>query len=181
MPTPRRSGRVIVYTGDGKGKTTAALGLALRAVGRGMNVAVLQFVKSPERTYGEQLVLERLGVDVRQLGAGFTWTKTPDIHREALKRAWAVAKEYVYSGRYDMIVLDELNNVLAIDRFPVEDIVSVSEVLELIRTRPPSLHLVITGRSARPELMAAADIVTEMKLIKHDYEQGRTAMKGIEF
>ncbi|AKM19083.1 cob(I)yrinic acid a,c-diamide adenosyltransferase [Anoxybacillus geothermalis] len=181
MPTPRRRGRVIVYTGDGKGKTTAALGLALRAVGRGMNVAILQFVKSPERTYGEQLALRRLGVEVRQLGAGFTWTKTPDIHREALRHAWALAKQYIHSGRYDLIVLDELNNALAIDRFPVHDIVSVEEVLEAIRTRPPALHLVITGRAARPELMAAADIVTEMKLVKHDYEQGRTAMKGIEF
>ncbi|WP_031409390.1 cob(I)yrinic acid a,c-diamide adenosyltransferase [Geobacillus vulcani] len=181
MPTPRRSGRVIVYTGDGKGKTTAAFGLALRAIGRGMQVAVLQFIKSPERTYGEQLALQRLGVDVRQLGAGFTWTKTPEVHREALQRAWTVAKEYVHSGRYDVIVLDELNNALAIDRFPVGDILSVNDVLELIRTRPPELHLVITGRAAHPELMAAADIVTEMKLVKHDYEQGRTAMKGIEF
>ncbi|OKO88935.1 cob(I)yrinic acid a,c-diamide adenosyltransferase [Geobacillus proteiniphilus] len=181
MSVPHRDGRVIVYTGDGKGKTTAAFGLALRAVGRGMNVAVLQFLKSPERTYGEQLALQRLGVEVRQLGAGFTWTKTPDVHREALKRAWAVAKEYVHSGRYDVIVLDELNNALAIDRFPVDDILSVNDVLELICTRPPSLHLVITGRAAHPELMAVADIVTEMKLVKHDYEQGRTAMKGIEF
>ncbi|NNV05913.1 cob(I)yrinic acid a,c-diamide adenosyltransferase [Geobacillus sp. C56-T2] len=181
MPTPRRSGRVIVYTGDGKGKTTAALGLALRAVGRGMRVAVLQFIKSPERTYGEQLALRRLGVEVRQLGAGFTWTKTPEVHREALRRAWAVTNEYVHSSRYDVIVLDELNNALAIDRFPISDILSVNDVLELIRTRPPALHLVITGRAAHPELMAAADITTEMKLVKHDYEQGTTAMKGIEF
>ncbi|ABO67045.1 MULTISPECIES: cob(I)yrinic acid a,c-diamide adenosyltransferase [Geobacillus] len=181
MPTPRRSGRVIVYTGDGKGKTTAALGLALRAVGRGMNVAVLQFLKSPERTYGEQLALRRLGIEVHQLGAGFTWTKTADVHRQALQRAWTLAKQYVHSGQYDLIVLDELNNALAIDRFPVDDIISVEDVLELIRTRPPSLHLVITGRSARPELIAVADIVTEMTLVKHDYEQGEAAMKGIEF
>ncbi|MEW5322293.1 cob(I)yrinic acid a,c-diamide adenosyltransferase [Geobacillus thermoleovorans] len=181
MPVQRHNGRVIVYTGDGKGKTTAAFGLALRAVGRGMNVVILQFLKSPERTYGEQLALQRLGVEVRQLGAGFTWTKTPDVHREALKRAWAVAKECVHSGRYDVIVLDELNNALAIDRFRVDDIVSVEDVLELIRTRPPSLHLVITGRAAHPELIAAADIATEMTLIKHDHEQGTTAMKGIEF
>jgi cob(I)alamin adenosyltransferase len=176
-----RNGRVIVYTGDGKGKTTAAFGLVLRAVGRGMKVAVLQFIKSPERTYGEQLALRRLGIEVHQLGAGFTWTKTADVHRQALQRAWTLAKQYVHSGQYDLIVLDELNNALAIDRFPVDDIISVEDVLELIRTRPPSLHLVITGRSARPELIAVADIVTKMTLVKHDYEQGEAAMKGIEF
>ena len=181
LPTHKTKGRVIVYTGDGKGKTTAALGLAIRAAGRGKKAAVIQFIKSPERTYGEQLIFQKLGIEMYQMGAGFTWTKTPEVHREALKRAWEFAKEKVMSGMYDLIVLDELNNALAIDRFPVDDIVSVQDVLQLIRTRPPALHLVITGRSAKRELMEAADIVTEMKLVKHDYEQGVTAMKGIEF
>ncbi|WP_374720293.1 cob(I)yrinic acid a,c-diamide adenosyltransferase [Parageobacillus toebii] len=180
MPPYKKKGRIIVYTGDGKGKTTAALGLAIRAAGRGKKVVVIQFIKSPERTYGEHLIFQKLGIEMYQMGAGFTWTKTPEVHRQALKAAWEFTKEKVLSGMYDLIVLDELNNALAIDRFPVDDIVSVQDVLQLMEKRPPALHLVITGRSAKRELIEAADIVTEMKLIKHDYVQGVTAMKGIE-
>nr|AAR04819.1 ATP:corrinoid adenosyltransferase [Geobacillus stearothermophilus] len=130
--------------------------------------------------YGEYLIFQKLGIEMYQMGAGFTWTKTPEVHRQALKAAWGFTEEKVLSGMYDLIILDELNNALAIDRFPVDDIVSVQDVLRLIEKRPPDLHLVITGRSARRELIEIADIVTEMKLIKHDYEQGVTAMKGIE-
>ncbi|GLH62785.1 cob(I)alamin adenosyltransferase [Parageobacillus sp. G301] len=180
LPPYKKKGRIIVYTGDGKGKTTAALGLAIRAAGRGKKVAVIQFIKSPERTYGEHLIFQKLGIEMYQMGAGFTWTKTPEVHRQALKAAWEFTKEKVLSGMYDLIVLDELNNALAIDRFPVDDIVSVQDVLRLMEKRPPDLHLVITGRSANRKLIEAADIVTEMKLIKHDYEKGVTAMKGIE-
>ncbi len=180
LPPYKKKGRIIVYTGDGKGKTTAALGLAIRAAGRGKKVVVIQFIKSPERTYGEHLIFQKLGIEMYQMGAGFTWTKTPEVHRQALKAAWEFTKEKVLSGMYDLIVLDELNNALAIDRFPVDDIVSVQDVLQLMEKRPPALHLVITGRSAKRELIEAADIVTEMKLIKHDYVQGVTAMKGIE-
>ena len=180
LPPYKKKGRIIVYTGDGKGKTTAALGLAIRAVGRGKKVAVIQFIKSPERTYGEHLIFQKLGIEMYQMGAGFTWTKTPEVHRQALKAAWEFTKEKVLSGMYDLIVLDELNNALAIDRFPVDDIVSVQDVLRLMEKRPPDLHLVITGRSANRKLIEAADIVTEMKLIKHDYEKGVTAMKWIE-
>ncbi|RDE32767.1 cob(I)yrinic acid a,c-diamide adenosyltransferase [Parageobacillus thermoglucosidasius] len=181
LPPHKTKGRVIVYMGDGKGKTTAALGLAIRAAGRGKKAAVIQFIKSPERTYGEQLILQKLGIEMYPMGAGFTWTKTPEAHRRALKAAWELTQEKVLSGMYDLMILDELNNALAIDRFPVDDIISVQKVLQLIEKRPPALHLVITGRFAKREIIEAADIVTEMKLVKHDYEQGVTAMEGIEF
>lgn len=180
MKTKER-GLLLVHTGEGKGKTTAALGLIVRAIGQGLNVLMIQFIKSPERTYGEKLTLEKLGVEIHQMGAGFTWTKTPEEHREALKSAWALTKEKVQSGSYDLIILDELNNALAINRFPIEDVLPFAEVMELIRTRPRQLHLVITGRNAHPELMAVADLVTEMKAIRHYYDEGIPAVRGIEY
>lgn len=117
-----KKGLTLVFTGDGKGKTTSAIGLAVRAVGRGMKVKILQFIKSPQRSYGEQIALKKIGVEMVQLGTGFTWTKTPEEHREALKKAWPIAKEAVMSGEFDIVVLDELNNALAIDKFPIDDV-----------------------------------------------------------
>lgn len=181
MPRAITRGLTLVYTGDGKGKTTAALGLCVRAVGRGYKVLVLQFIKSPERTYGEQLALEKLGVEFRQLGIGFTWTKTPEEHRTALTQALAVAKEVIRSAEYDVIILDELNNALAITKFPIDDVLPLQEVLEMIFDRPEGMHLVVTGRSAHPEIIARADLVTEMKPIKHYYDEGIPAVYGIEF
>ncbi|MGF7088049.1 cob(I)alamin adenosyltransferase [Kroppenstedtia sanguinis] len=96
-------GLTLVYTGEGKGKTTAALGLGLRSTGRGMKVRIFQFIKSPQRTYGEQLAFKKLGVEMTQLGVGFTWTKTPEEHREALKEGWPKAKQAVLSGEYDVV------------------------------------------------------------------------------
>lgn len=177
----KERGLLLVHTGEGKGKTTAALGLLVRAIGQGLNVLMIQFIKSPERTYGEKLTLEKLGVEIHQMGVGFTWTKTPEEHRAALKSAWALTKEKVQSGKYDLIILDELNNALAINRFPIEDVLPFAEVVELIRTRPRQLHLVITGRNAHPDIMAVADLVTEMKAIKHYYDEGIPAVRGIEF
>ena len=113
-----RQGLTLVYTGHGKGKTTAALGLALRSIGRGYQVKILQFIKSPQRSYGEQIALKKLGVEMVQLGIGFTWLKTPEEHREALKKAWPQARDAVMSGEYDVVIWDELNNALAIDKFP---------------------------------------------------------------
>ncbi|CAM3641582.1 cob(I)yrinic acid a,c-diamide adenosyltransferase [Marinicrinis lubricantis] len=174
-------GLFLVYTGDGKGKTTAALGLAVRALGRGLKVLILQFIKSPERSYGERKVLRELGVEIQQLGIGFTWTKTPEEHREALKNAWALTKEKVMQGGYDLVILDELNNALAIERFKVDDVLPLHEVLELIEKRPTGMHLVMTGRSAKPEIIECADLVTVMEPVKHYYEEGVKAVKGIEF
>jgi len=105
---------VLVFTGDGKGKTTAAMGLAARAAGRGHRVLAIQFIKSPQRSYGEQIALQKLGVEIVQTGAGFTWTKTPEEHREALRQGWALARERILRGKEKLIILDEINNALAI-------------------------------------------------------------------
>ncbi|MFS0576599.1 cob(I)yrinic acid a,c-diamide adenosyltransferase [Sporosarcina sp. 179-K 3D1 HS] len=176
-----KKGLTLVFTGDGKGKTTAALGLALRSTGRGMKVQIYQFIKSPQRSYGEQIAFKKLGVEIVQLGIGFTWTKTPEEHREALKKAWPIARDAVMSGEYDVVILDELNNALAIDKFPIDDVLPKEEVLDMIRNKPEHVHLVITGRSALPEIRELADLVSVIEPEKHYYEDGVDAVKGIEF
>lgn len=174
-------GLFLVYTGDGKGKTTASLGVTLRAVGRGLKVRYMQFIKSPERTYGEALALRKLGVEMEQMGIGFTWTKTPEEHRNALQLAWAKAKEALADPTIDLLVLDELNNALAITKFPIDDVLPLQEVIEAIQNRPKSMHLVITGRSAKEELTQLADLVSTIDATKHYYEEGIAAVKGLEF
>lgn len=176
-----KRGLTLVYTGDGKGKTTAALGLAIRAIGRGLNIKIYQFIKSPERTYGEKIALEKLGVEMEQLGIGFTWTKTPEEHREALRIGWPKAKEAVMSGKYDLVILDELNNALAIDTFPIDDVLPLQEVISMIKEKPAHVHLVITGRNAKDEIKEVADLVSVVQEEKHYYHEGVQAVKGIEF
>lgn len=177
----KQKGLTLVYTGNGKGKTTSSVGLAVRAVGRGLNVKIFQFIKSPERTYGEQIALKKLGVEMVQLGIGFTWTKTPEEHREALRKAWPIAKEAVMSGEYDVVVLDELNNALAISTFPIDDVLPLEEVTDLIQHKPAHVHLVITGRDAKQEIKDVADLVSVIDVEKHYYDEGVPAVKGIEF
>ncbi|WP_433958011.1 cob(I)yrinic acid a,c-diamide adenosyltransferase [Cytobacillus horneckiae] len=175
-------GMLLVYTGEGKGKTTASLGVTLRAIGRGMKVKYYQFIKSPERTYGEQIALRKLGVETVQLGVGFTWTKTPEEHREALTNAWKTVREELKDTTTDVLVLDELNNALAITKFPIDDVLPLAEVLEAIKQRPKTMHVVITGRSAHPSILALADLVSTIDATKHYYaEQDVKAMKGLEF
>lgn len=176
-----RQGLFLLYTGDGKGKTTASLGVTLRAIGRGLSVTYLQFIKNPDRTYGEKLALAKLGVDMKQMGIGFTWTKTPEEHREALKKAWAVTKEKLEDDTIDLLVLDELNNALAIDRFPIDDVLPLEEVVEAIRNRPKTMHLIVTGRSAKQPLIDLADLVSTIEPTKHYYDEGIPAVKGLEF
>ena len=176
-------GLLIVHTGKGKGKSTAAFGLVLRALGNGMRVGIVQFVKGKWQT-GERPVLERFAdqVDLRVSGEGFTW-ETQDRARDiaAAEAGWAAAKEMIEAcrgeaPRYDMLVLDELNIVLRYDYLPL------AEVVEALSHRPPDLHVVVTGRNAKPELIEAADLVTEMTMVKHPFrEQGVKAQKGIEF
>ncbi|WP_372661524.1 cob(I)yrinic acid a,c-diamide adenosyltransferase [Cohnella sp.] len=176
----KERGLTLVYTGDGKGKTTAAIGLAVRAVGRGFKVLIIQFIKSPQRTYGEKIVFDKLGIGIHQMGIGFTWLKTPEEHREALRTAWAYAKECIMKGEHDLIILDEINNALAISTFPIDDVLPLSDVLGVIRNRPQGMHLVLTGRNAQPEVVEIADLVTEMNPVKHYYGEGVSAVMGIE-
>ncbi len=176
-------GLLIVHTGKGKGKSTAAFGLVLRALGNGMRVGIVQFVKGKWQT-GERPVLERFAdqVDLRVSGEGFTW-ETQDRARDiaAAEAGWAAAKEMIEAcrgaaPRYDMLVLDELNIVLRYDYL------AIAEVVAALSRRPPDLHVVVTGRNAKAELIEAADLVTEMTMVKHPFrEQGVKAQKGIEF
>ena len=172
-------GLLIVHTGKGKGKSTAAWGLALRALGNGMRVGVVQFVKGAWRS-GERAALEHFAdsLDIRVMGEGFTW-ETQDRERDirAAQAAWRAAEEMLAADPpYDMLILDEINIVLRYDYLPV------AEVVAALRSRPSMLHVVATGRNAREELLEAADLVTEMVAVKHPFrEQNVKAQKGIEF
>ena len=171
-------GLLIVHTGKGKGKSTAAFGLAARAIGNGMKVGIVQYVKGKWET-GERAVLERFPdqVTIRTMGEGFTW-ETQDRARDiaAAEKAWAVSQEMIADPAYDLVVLDELNIVLRYDHL------DLGEVLDTLRGRREMLHVVITGRNAKPALIEAADLVTEMTQIKHPFrEQNVRAQKGVEF
>jgi cob(I)alamin adenosyltransferase len=169
---------LMVHTGPGKGKSTAAFGLALRALGHGWKVGVVQFGKGAWQS-GERSMLERLGEDLiswHTLGEGFTW-ETQDRARdeEAARRAWVKAQELMANPDIRLLVLDELNIALRYEHLPLEEIVAA------LRARRDDLHVVVTGRNAKPELLEAADLVTEMTLVKHHFAAGVKAQEGIEF
>jgi cob(I)alamin adenosyltransferase len=175
-PRERRHGLVIVNTGDGKGKTTAALGILLRASGREMKVGMWQFVKNVDGWYGEHVAAEQLGVEMIPLGDGFTWlSENIEEDRALAEQGWSVCRDALRSGEYDVMIFDELTYPL---RFGWLD---MDEVLREVRERPVGTHVIITGRNAPEPLIEMADLVTEMKLIKHPYrEQGIGAQPGIE-
>lgn len=170
-------GVLLVHTGPGKGKSTAAFGLALRALGHGWRVGVVQFIKGAWQT-GERDALQRFGDQIswHTMGEGFTW-ETQDKARDiaAATRAWGKAKELMADPTIRLIVLDELNIALRYDYLPLD------EVIEALRDRRPDLHVVVTGRNAKPELIALADGVTEMGAVKHHFAAGIKAQEGIEF
>ena len=175
-------GLLIVHTGKGKGKSTAAFGLVVRALGNGMKVGVVQYVKGKWQT-GERGVLEKFPeqVEIRTMGEGFTW-ETQDRARDirAANNAWDVSRQMIEASRgddpkYDMVLLDELNIVL---RYGYLDL---AEVVEFLSNKPETLHVIVTGRNAKPELIEAADLVTEMTMVKHPFRAGVKAQKGIEF
>jgi cob(I)alamin adenosyltransferase len=170
-------GLIILHTGTGKGKSTAAFGLVLRCLGHGMRVGIVQFVKGAWST-GERTVLSRFPdlVTMRAMGEGFTW-ETQDRARDiaAARAAWALAKAMIADPGYRLVLLDELNIVLRYDYLPVEEVVTA------LRSKPRDLHVVVTGRNAKPELIEIADLVTEMRLVKHPFRAGVKAQAGIEF
>ena len=175
-------GLLIVHTGKGKGKSTAAFGLVIRALGHGMRVGIIQFVKGKWET-GERHVLEKFPdqVTIRTMGEGFTWeTQDRACDIAAAQSAWEAAKEMIDASRgeniaYDLVLLDELNIVLRYDYL------SLDEVVALLAGRPGDLHVVVTGRNAKDSLIEAADLVTEMTMVKHPFRSGVKAQQGIEF
>jgi cob(I)alamin adenosyltransferase len=170
-------GLLIVHTGKGKGKSTAAFGMVMRAVGHGMKVGVVQFVKGAWNT-GERVVLEKFPdlCTVRVMGEGFTW-ETQDRQRDIdhARAGWEEAKRMLANPDYRMVLLDELNIVLRYDYLPLD------EVVEALQNRPPGKHVIVTGRNASDRLIEIADLVTEMELIKHPFRSGVKAQAGIEF
>src|SRR5690349_10840378 len=180
-PTRRKAakqGLVIVHTGDGKGKTTAALGILMRAWGRDMRLGGIQFFKHENANFGELRSAQRMGFELTPMGDGFTWTsRDMDETQAKAIHGWEIARLKIASGNYDIFLLDEFTYVLSFGW------VDVQEAIAWLRAhKPPMLHLIITGRDAPPALVEYADLVTEMKLIKHPYlDQGIKAQAGIEF
>ncbi|MCW4117124.1 cob(I)yrinic acid a,c-diamide adenosyltransferase [Aurantimonas sp. MSK8Z-1] len=170
-------GLLIVHTGKGKGKSTAAFGMVFRALGNGMKVGIVQFVKGKWET-GERKVLERFPeqVTMTAMGDGFTW-ETQDRQRDiaAAEAAWARAKAMIADEEHDLVLLDELNIVLRYDYL------DLAEVLAVLAGKPAMKHVVVTGRNAKDELIEVADLVTEMEMVKHPFRSGVKAQKGIEF
>ncbi|MFN4250636.1 cob(I)yrinic acid a,c-diamide adenosyltransferase [Deinococcus sp.] len=171
-----RRGLLIVNTGNGKGKTTAALGLMLRAHGRGLRVRMFQFLKHESAKFGEHRTLDVLGLPYEGLGDGFTW-RSKDLENSAAMAAhgWSLARAAIESGEHDLIVLDEFTYALKYGWVPWP------EVEVVLRARDPLLHVVVTGRDALPELIALADTVSEIRPVKHAYEAGIGAQTGIEY
>jgi len=169
-------GRIIVNTGDGKGKTTAAFGTALRAAGHGQRIAIVQFIKGTWN-YGEATALEAFpNVYLQRIGSGFTWkADDPMVPRSLAREAWELSLRLAMSDDYDLLVLDELNYAAA------EGYVTEEEILEFLRNKPERLSVIITGRGASQGVIEAADTVTEMRAVKHAFENGSPAKKGIEY
>ena len=173
----KEKGLLIVHTGKGKGKTTAAMGLAVRAVGNGMRVGIVQFVKGKWET-GERAALEKFGdqITINTMGEGFTW-ETQDRQRDiaAAKAAWEKAKALIADDIHDIVLLDELNIVLRYDYL------DIAEIVAALNARPAMKHVVVTGRNAKDEMIEAADLVTDMTQVKHPFRSGVKAQIGIEY
>lgn len=175
MPTPKRKPLVVLYTGNGKGKTTAALGMMFRAWGRNMSVCMLSFIKTETSNYGEEKAARKLGIEMIPLGGGFTWlSKDLDKDRALAQRCWALCKEKISSQQYDIIVLDEIT-------YPINyGWIDLDDVIDTLKVRPDDLHVVLTGRDAPQQLIDFADLVTEMREVKHPFNEGIKAQAGVD-
>lgn len=175
-PNPDAAGMVIVYTGSGKGKTTAALGLAWRALGQGLKVAVVQYVKGKWRT-GERVFAESVpALDFHVMGLGFTW-ESDDISKDkaAAIKAWNESKDLILGGKHDVVILDEITYVINYGFIDLHDVVTT------LKVRPAHVTVVVTGRNAPPDIQELADLVTDMTVVKHPYKSGRKALRGIDY
>ena len=176
MTTEKRKALVVLYTGNGKGKTTAALGMLMRAWGRGMKVCMLSFIKNENSNFGEERAARKMGVELIPLGGGFTWlSKDLEKDKALAQRCWALCKDKIASGDYDIVILDEITYPLTYGWLDID------EVIETLRNRPENLHVVLTGREAPQALIDFADLVTEMREIKHPFTQGIKAQPGVDF
>jgi len=174
--TRENKGLVLIYTGNGKGKTTAALGQLLRVSGWHCKAVMFQFIKGSKLKAGEHRAAERFGLDLRPMGAGFTWNEKGLEKAIALSlKQWGNCREAIMSGKFDMIIMDEISYPLTLKW------ITMSEVVDTIENRPQKLNLVLTGRDMPQEIVDIADLVTEMKEIKHPFTKGVKARKGIEF
>ena len=176
MTKQTQQGLVVIYTGDGKGKTTAALGAVFRALGRGLKPAVVQYIKGKWKT-GERMFAETMpGLVFHTMGLGFTW-ESDDISRDqaAARAAWEESKKFLASGEYGLVVFDEITYAINYGFIPLE------EVMAALTTRPTHVHVILTGRSAPEPLVAMADLVTEMRVIKHPFAKGIPAQIGLDF
>ena len=173
---PKNHPLVLLMTGDGKGKTTAALGVSMRAWGRGWKVAWLQFIKKKDSKYGETLAAQRMGIDMEALGDGFTWLSEDIEHDRSLaESAWEQARAVIESEEYDLVVLDEIT-------YPINyQWLSIQAVIDVLSNRPKNVDVILTGRDASEELIEFADTVTEMNEVKHPYQSGIKAQPGIDY
>ena len=179
MPEEIRKGLIIVNTGPGKGKTTAAMGTALRAVGSGMRVLMLQFLKGSWH-YGELDAVEAFGDKfvMKQMGRGFVKVGGAETDPEDIKlveQAWKEAEQAILSGQYDLVILDEINYAISYG------MLDAAKVVAVLKGKPEMVHVILTGRNAHPSIVEIADTVTEMKQVKHAYEKGVMAQRGIEY
>jgi cob(I)alamin adenosyltransferase len=177
MAKQKRVGLIIVNTGNGKGKTTAALGTAMRAVGVGMKVFMVQFIKG-SWDYGELHAVEKFkpNMEIKPMGEGFTWeTKDKARDTKVAEKAWAFCKELIQKNEHDLLIFDEINNTIDYGYLDVEDVIAA------LKQKPKAMHIILTGRDAPQALIDIADLVTEMREIKHPFHKGIYAQKGIEF
>lgn len=176
MRESKSKGLVLVFTGNGKGKTTAALGTALRAIGHGWRVMVIQFIKA-QRNTGEMKAAELLApqLTIHPMGVGLTWEHPDEENRAAAREAWRSTQEVLAAGEYELVILDEINVAVA------HGYVTADEVLAALEARPRHVHVILTGRHAPPAFVAAADLVSDVQVVKHPLQSGRRATKGIDF